>query len=208
MIWIYNIEQHQGIHCGAYRNEDNIKYFIITKDSGDRNQYIEFLNSVTGLIGFNNISFDYQLLDIILSNQQVFNNTLNVFLNTAKQKILSNCNDFPIVKEPYKIPQLDLAIINNLQHFNIQKLANQLNIDIDIITENDIFDEKYIIDCTIQRNSIIFALYKESRREIDKRKSLCKKYNVNCINYDYQQMNKLENKYNDTKTDTNQLKLF
>ena len=74
MIWIYDIEQYPNMHMCIFRHRDTdeVREFIIWAGEGKEfnqvKEYQEFLRTeVKGMIGYNNIGYDYHLIDAILT---------------------------------------------------------------------------------------------------------------------------------------------
>ena len=72
-LWVYDIETIQG--CFTYTavntvTDETVQY-VIHKDRDDRDALRMHLNSVKGLIGFNNIGFDYPVIHEFLTTTYI-----------------------------------------------------------------------------------------------------------------------------------------
>jgi len=70
-IWIYDLEQLPNFHSGTFMDRDNpenVRVYVIHDSRNDIEEYSKFLlEEVNGLIGFNNINYDYPLLHFLMA---------------------------------------------------------------------------------------------------------------------------------------------
>ena len=107
-IWFYDLETLEDIFTATFmhRDRDETRQFVISKSKDERIQLLKFLQEeVTGLIGYNCLHFDAQVLEFIFRNSDV---TVQEIRNYA-EIITSNNDRRPDVPEwKLKIPHLDL----------------------------------------------------------------------------------------------------
>jgi len=122
-IEVYDIEQFPNIHTYVGINRDSgasssPSIFEISERINELGAYIKHLEGLDGMIGFNNISYDYPLIHYILTNKEVLLklkwDAVNDLLYKESQKIIntewSSVNNWDVI-----IPQLDLFLI---KHYN------------------------------------------------------------------------------------------
>lgn len=120
-IDIYDIEQYINLHTytGISKDGNNtVTVFEISERKNDIKEYIKYLRGLSGMIGFNNISYDYPMLHYILINENLLitlnSNEVNELLYIESQRIItaewSSIAEWEVI-----IPQLDLFLI---KHYN------------------------------------------------------------------------------------------
>lgn len=212
LIWIYDLEQFANFHCATFYNIPNnlYKQFVIHKSRNDVEKYYYFLmQEVDGLIGFNNLEYDYPLLHYFIYNAVRYISTKtdpdkinedlfiksNVILNTHKETI------------PYwkiLIRQLDLRKVhhfdNKAKMANLKQLGIAMNYpdieDLPFEPEHMITDEEVpkVLSYNLKDIGITKMLYDYTRGLTDhpeyKGKDMIKlrldikrKYKIPCDNY-------------------------
>ncbi|MFW5891049.1 MAG: hypothetical protein ACOCUI_02420, partial [bacterium] len=70
MVWIYDIEIYINYFSAIFKNPETkeIKKFVIFNEKNDLSDLLEFIEN-KWLIGYNNYSFDNQLLGFLYYNQ-------------------------------------------------------------------------------------------------------------------------------------------
>lgn len=70
---VYDIEQLSNFHSCTFCeiNTNNITVFVIHEKRNDIIEYILYLESLTLMIGFNNVAYDYPMIHYILLNKQL-----------------------------------------------------------------------------------------------------------------------------------------
>jgi hypothetical protein len=201
-IEIYDIEQFPNLHTYTGINKDNgVKsdpvVFEISERKNEIKEYVKHLLNLSGMIGFNNIAYDYPMIHYILKNKKKLFLldfiSINKLLYNESQRIIdaefSSISEWEVI-----IPQLDLFKIH---HFNNKAKSASLK-DIAINIRHDkIQDLPYKFNSTININQIdsvikynlndviiTFKLYELSKDKINLRLKLSSKFNINIINAD------------------------
>ncbi len=201
-IWIYDFEVFLGFHCATFMHKDTkeIQQFVIHNSRNDFANYIKFLqNDVGGLVGFNNINYDYPILHYILTelaNSEIIHNNIKLLTHliyTKSSELINNEDKFKGIPEwQWLIPQLDLYRINHFD--NKAKRTSLKDVEIEIQFPNVIscpFDENHIVmDDEVQQilnynlNDVeaTYEFYLLMKDEIQMRKDFSKEYSINLIN--------------------------
>jgi DNA polymerase elongation subunit (family B) len=124
MITIYDLETYKEIFVAVFKDLDgNIYKFEISRRKNELKSLISFCNQCKGMIGYNNLSFDYPILHMILTNKQIHKvsgKKLASMLYKKANEIISS--EYTRVKNPL-ILQADLYLI---WHFNNKAKATSL----------------------------------------------------------------------------------
>src|SRR6056297_128026 len=117
-VYIYDLEQFANFHSGVFYDINRKIYhtFVIHKDLDQRQKYLKFLKNCDGLIGFNNINYDYSLLHCFLKNPNISVRDLY----KQSQRIIKE--EYPAIRNPL-IKQLDLM---RIWHFNNTPMRNEV----------------------------------------------------------------------------------
>lgn len=106
-VYFYDIECFLNFWCCTFKSlNGEIKQFVLFEDKNEIPQLKEFLKTISGLIGYNNLSYDNPLLEFVVKND----NICDVY--NKSQEIIEA--EFPAIKVP-TINQLDLM---SIWHFN------------------------------------------------------------------------------------------
>ena len=72
LVDIYDIEQYPNFHsyAGIDKVSNRRSVFIIHSSKNDLKEYLNYLYKLKGMIGYNNLNYDYPLLHFILKNQK------------------------------------------------------------------------------------------------------------------------------------------
>jgi hypothetical protein len=198
-VWVYDLEQMFNFHCATFLNRDNpieLQQFVIHKSRNDFNEYIEFLETqVGGLIGFNNLNYDYPLIHYLLEEKDYFysNNaesTANKLYSRSQIIINSEYSEIPSWKT--LIPQLDLYRINHFDNTAKRTSLKGVEIAVNFHNVDDLpfkFDH-YVQDNEVQRildynlNDVMATehFYKMNIEKIEMRKELGKEYRIDLLN--------------------------
>ena len=172
--------------------------FVIHESRNESQDFIKYLHSVTGMIGFNNMGYDYPILHYFLndidffpiySDKQVASETTRL-LRVKSDEIIKSDNR-PTIWNP-NIPQLDLYLIH---HFNNRNRATSLkDIQFNMHWENvqgmpirhDAFikEEQIVSILEYNLNDVLstYEFFKLSIPKIEFRNQLNKKYKYNFNN--------------------------
>ena len=200
--WIYDLEVFLGFHCATFmhKNTKELRQFVIHNSRNDFSDYIKFLQTeVGGLIGFNNINYDYPILHLILtelSNSKIIHNNTNLLTHLIYSKsseLINNEDKFKGIPEwQWLIPQLDLYRINHFD--NKAKRTSLKDVEIEIQFPNVVscpFDEHHIVtddevqqilDYNLNDVEATFEFYLLMKDEIQMRKDFSKEYQINLMN--------------------------
>lgn len=186
-IWVYDLET-LNIFTATFldKNSDEIRTFVISADVDQRNELFLFLETeVSGLVGYNCINFDSQILEYLYRNPTA---TPNDIRNYAQ--IIVDGKDFPDVAEwRLKIPHLDLYKIHHFDNKNKRTSLKwcEFGLDLENIEdmpsdgEGDNWTEKVL---SYNLNDVIATkkLYEYTTPMIELRKQLSSMYNMNFMN--------------------------
>ena len=192
MIVVFDLEQFKNFHSCFAVNKDTGEefYFELSPYRDDRISYFEWLKTIKGMIGFNNLSYDYPLLDFFIRNNDIETQKLIKLMYIEGQRIINN--DYSEIKKPL-IRQLDLYRICHfdnkakitslkdiqfaLKWYKIQDLPFKFN---SILSKDECAEvEKYNRNDTLST----LAFYRELADKIELRKQLSKEYNIDCLNW-------------------------
>lgn len=185
MIWIYDIECFSNLFLVVFKNtsSEEVKTFLVHKEIDERKELFDFLKTVKGLVGYNNINYDMQLIEYIHRNPDF---TVQELRNYSDYVIKSDRLD--IQEWQFRIPNLDLYRIAGYDNKNKRTSLKWLEFSMDmeniedLPTEGNDWREMVIEYC---KNDVLSTerFYHTLRKEIDLRKKLRIKYNINCLNY-------------------------
>jgi len=187
-IYVYDLET-LNIFTATFidRDSNEIRIFVCTEDKNELPEMKEFLNNeVAGLVGFNCINFDAQILEFIYRNPDC--NALDI--RNYAMLITSHENQFPDVPEwKLRIPHLDLYKIHHFDNKNRRTSLKWCEYMMDLDDIEDMPSQgkgNNWLDKVLQYNlnDVIATkeLYIRSRDLVDLRKNLTKKYNLNLLN--------------------------
>lgn len=202
-VWFYDLEQFPNFHCGTYINRDDpteIRTFIIYEDIDQSREYYEFLTTeVAGLIGFNNLNYDYPLIHYFINVMRSLSNgigrisasnLINLLFNESYKIIQSEYSEIPV--KYTLIPQLDLFRIHHFDNKNkstslkeleiVMKFDNVMDIPLEPLEYVKLSDIDKIIEYNINDVRATAKFYTLSVDMIEMRKKLGKKYGLNLIN--------------------------
>ena len=200
-IWVYDIETLKNLFCYTALNIETEEVFqaVIWKDTNEIFELVEHLNSCRGLIGFNNISFDYPVIHYILENEDDWKygyfhgDELTEKIYTKAQEVIGD--EWSGVKDKYmKVPQLDLFRIwhynNKARMTSLKKLEIAMRYDNvqDMPYSNDteitsMEQVQEILDYNLNDVRATFDFYKKTREKLDLRRGLYQKYGLRCMNF-------------------------
>jgi len=197
MNYIYDLEQFKNFNLGLFKNGNNYISFIIHESKNQIKEYLTFLNECRlkniGMIGFNNLAYDYPLLHFMLENEKKLRNLsaneINKLLYEKSQSIIEQDNSS--IWNP-KIPQLDLYKISHFDNAARRTSLKHLQVAMNWHNVQDLPLEPYAMIDESQINDIVYyckndvdsteAYYEHCKKSIDLRKELRKDYVIG-LNY-------------------------
>jgi hypothetical protein len=198
---VFDIEQFHNFHSNFFYNIDTkeVDVFVIHTSRDERVKYFQYLvdcKEDTGLIGFNNIGYDYPLMHFILKNMRKL---LSVHVQEALEMLYAEGQriiqeEFTTIPEwKTEIKQLDLYRIH---HFNnVAKATSLKHLQMAMRWHNlqelpfhythNIKTEEISDVLKYNENDVMstYQFYLESIEEIKFRKRMSIIYGVNCMNY-------------------------
>lgn len=199
-IWIYDIEQMINFHSIVFidRDSDEKHYFVVHYLKNDIIQYMNFLKTrVKGLIGFNNLNYDYpvlhHLIDYCSSGKDLDGHVINKYLYQKSQEIV-NAQYSAIKEKDVYIPQIDLFKIHHFDNKakrtslkwieGVMKMDNVYDMPIHYTTEiHNLDDIKSILSYNLYDVKATKLLYQFTIPDIELRKNIIKEYKINALNF-------------------------
>lgn len=193
--WVYDLEQFSNCHTATFKGIDTgeIRVFVVHESRNDLIEYIHFLkNDVKGLIGFNNLNYDYPLLHYILTTPALLKSKdpANELYRKSQGIILQKYSS--IWDNKVLIPQLDLYKLN---HYDNKNKATSLKWVEFTLRWNNLQDLPYKHNHVVKVNELNQILkynlndveatemfYRYCKDQIDMRKELSRIYKTNLIN--------------------------
>jgi DNA polymerase elongation subunit (family B) len=189
MIKVYDIETFSN--CFTYTDYDpdtkEIKTFVISSFKDEQVEFRAYLDSIqkAGMVGFNNIFFDWPVTNYIWNSQHITAEKIYAFV----QELISSEER---KSTPQTIKQLDLFLLN---HYDNKARSTSLKALEVALGWNDVQDMPYSHTEKIDQNKLEFVLnynkndvlftakfYEMCTEKIDLRKQISKKYKLNVIN--------------------------
>lgn len=188
-VYVYDLET-LTVFTATFidRDSDEVRKFVIDDTIDERNQLFNFLdNEVSGLISYNGLTFDSQILEFMYRNPYCTVQEIREYATITIQQE----NRFVDVPEwKLRIPHLDVFKIN---HFDNKNRATSLKwcefgmdlpniIDMPSMGEGSNWTEQVL---HYNLNDVIATkkLYERTIPMIELRKQLMKLYNINCLNW-------------------------
>jgi len=202
-VWVYDLEQLENFHSATFVNRDDKKdhrVFYIHKSKDQRQELYDFLqDEVAGLIGFNNVNYDYPLLHYFIHLMDAYEG--NAALPVERFLEQMHYESQRIIKEEYSaiphwkvlIPQLDLFRIHHFDNKSKRTSLKAVEIAIqypnvqDMPFEHDHWVEDHevveILNYNMNDVQATLKFYWKSADMIELRKMLSKQYDLNLRNY-------------------------
>jgi hypothetical protein len=201
-LWVYDVETIASIFTYVAVNtitEETVEY-VIHKDKDDSIAFKKHLNSVKGLIGFNNIGFDYPVIHLFLTEHFVNAKKTVEALYEKAQDIINHqihgvgFNPHNIWESDMLIQQLDLFKIWHYNNKARMTSLKALEISMNFPNVMDMPIDHTSLDVTLKDipeileynlNDVMATLefYRRSDAKIQLRKDLKEKYGLKCLNY-------------------------
>lgn len=198
-VWVYDIETLSNCftYCAINKDTKEVKKYVIWKGKNDFIPFIEHLTQCRGMVGFNNLAFDYPVIhEMILNYKKLYNldgDKIAKWIYKKAQKIIESTWS-NVREEEVKIPQLDLFTI---WHFNNRaRITSLKKIEIAMDFENvqdmpihhsekiktqDQVNE--ILEYNMNDIDATLKFYELTQPKINLRRGLLKKYGLKCLNY-------------------------
>lgn len=197
--WVYDIETLKN--CFTYtavdKDSDQKVQFVIWKEQNDFIPFLQHLQSCRGMIGFNNINFDYPVIHYIIQNRtklvEKTGDQIAKLIYKKAQSIISQ--EYSAVREnEVIIPQLDLFRIwhydNRARMTGLKKLEIAMNFpnvqDMPYSHEHKVteqYEVEQILDYNLNDVEATKLFYTKTIDKLELRKGLLRKYRLNCLNY-------------------------
>lgn len=200
-IWVYDVETLSN--CFTYtameRDTKEVVQYTLWEDINELDEFLAHLDSVKGLIGFNNLSFDYPVLHFILNNRERFvygyptGGEIASEIYEKAQEIIED--EWSGIREKYiKIPQLDLF---RIWHYNNRARMTSLKKLQIAFRYHNVQDMPYkhyeeiknreqvqeILDYNLNDVDSTLDFYLKTIPKIELRKGLYQRYGLKCMNY-------------------------
>lgn len=190
MVYLYDLETYKEAFIAVFKNvkTKEVKIFEISERKTDIRELYDFVLTIHGLIGFNNLSFDWPVLRFVLQNKD----------NITSERIYKKAND--VIHSEYSILPSEATEINQLDlykiwHFDNKAKRTSLKWCEFFLNWPDIIDLPYKVDQKLTSSMIdeiihycindvnaTEELYKISKEKIKLRKILGKQYNLDLTN--------------------------
>ena len=125
--YVYDLETYPNLFCGVFNSEGQEQVFEISARKNNYDELMDFYSpeNIRYAIGFNNIKFDAQVMHYLQLNRAEFKNKLGSelckIIYEFVQRLIDKTNngEFPPYAEwHFKVPQIDLFLINHYDNKN------------------------------------------------------------------------------------------
>lgn len=194
MIVVYDIESLSNLFTITFYEIKTKKYqqFVIHESQNDLKKLVDYLKGVTGMIGYNNVDYDYRVIHPFITMPDYSQNgdeLARLIYYRSCQIVDEKIKDRPI---PI-IPQRDLF---RIWHFNskakrVSLKFLQINMGIENVQEmpfehTHMVSQNEIASILEYNKNDVYTTYRFYELSLDKiklRQSLSKKYNIDMGNY-------------------------
>jgi hypothetical protein len=187
-VWVYDLET-LDLFTATFidRDSDETRVFVISKDKDERESLFKFLKEeVSGLIGYNNVNFDGQVIEYLFRNP----NCTAQDIRRYAQIITSEENRRPDVPEwNFRIPQLDLfralSLSTKAKRVGLKWCEFMMDLEnIEDMPSQGIGENWEEMVLSYNLNDVIATkeLYNRFKHEIELRKAITLRDNVNVMN--------------------------
>lgn len=198
--YIYDVETFPNIFTCVIKNaqNDELRVFELSSRKNDLDKFIKTLKWLNKeqkvLVGYNNINFDYAVLQFIYKNAFKFE-----FLELIKQTfifandLIANNTIYKEDKQSIILKQLDLMKVHNFDYkatrvglkaleINMQMdNIEDLNFEVGVDISPELFDE--LIKYNTHDVQATHLFFKHSKEEVSFREELSLKYKEDMLNY-------------------------
>ncbi len=195
-VWAYDIETLFNCFTCTFKNRTTkeIRQFVVHEDLFQIEEFYNFLKErCGGLIGYNNVNFDYPVIHYIITNFKKLKNpktSANLIYQKAQETIKK---EFSAIHDDYVlIPQLDLFRIWHFDNKNkstslkdlefVMRMENVQEMPIEHYNHVNADDIPLILEYNLNDVDATLKFYELSRDKVDLRKTLTSKYKINLIN--------------------------
>jgi len=203
-VWVYDIEVFPNLftctfHCTESQDKKREFIFFGNGDySFTKSNFFIFLEEeVSGLVGFNNLAYDYPVLhNLLLKKKKILSGIRMEVLTrwiyfVSRSIIRAEFSQIP--EKEVLIPQLDLFTLHHLD--NKAKRSSLKSIQVSMGWPN-VMDCELPFDKPVLRSDILSIMeynvndvesteefYRRSSGKIELRKEFSKMYNIKCLNW-------------------------
>lgn len=211
---IYDIEVIQNFfsYTGLEPDKQQISQFVIHKSNNELGSFISHLNKLKGMIGYNNVGYDYQILQWLINeyNEHQFKELngeeISGMIYNRSQEVIQKSNNSPFNDIPeweFDIPQMDLYLLwgfnQKAKKTSLKWVEYMLDLDIEempikhyeLVSDSQI---KSILDYNTHDVMATYQLYKITKGDTDHtlykgvnkiqlRQDIEKEFGIKCINY-------------------------
>jgi hypothetical protein len=187
-VWVWDLET-LDVFTATFldRDSDETRIFVIDNELDDKEQMFEFLNNeVSGLIGFNSINFDAQILEYMYRHPNCTPGDIRRYAH-----IITSDNDRQLDVPEWRLrhKHLDLYRIHHFDNKNKRTGLKwcEFSMDLDNIEDMPSQGEgsnwlEMVLSYNLNDVIATKELYKRTINMIELRKKLTKLYNINLIN--------------------------
>lgn len=205
-LWVYDIETLKSLWTYTGKNVDTkeVVQFVIHKELDQREGLDAHLKICEGMIGFNNLDFDYPVIHTFLNNHLwespeemidlLYTKAQEIINGQAVSENFSRFSSTTIREKNVLIPQLDLY---KMWHFNnaarrTSLKALEISMNFPNVMEMEIhhgrddirLDEiPTILEYNLNDVEATYEFYLRSEEKIKLRRNLNKKYKLGCMNF-------------------------
>jgi len=197
-IYVYDLETLPKLFTATFmdRDSDEVRVFVLSNKRNDILALFEFLqNEVKGLIGYNCLTFDAQILEFLYRNPRATADQIRVYAN-----IITDNNEYrrPDVPEwKLRIPHLDLfrALSLSVKSKRTGLKWCEFMLDLDNIEDmpsqgsGDSWEEQ-VLDYNLNDVIATKALYNKHKKDVDLRIALTTREKINLMNSSEPDMSK------------------
>lgn len=196
-VEVYDIETF--INCFTYTGMDvetkQIKQFVIWKHLNQYDDLMEHIGKLKGMIGYNNLAFDYPVLHYMMNTDFYGCDAQEIAEAVYEEAQRLIKEEFSAIREQYvKIPQLDLMKIwhydNTAKMTSLKKLQvamrykNVQDMPLEHFENVETLEEvQNILDYNLNDVDSTYEFLKLTKKKLDLRKGVLKRYGVQCLNY-------------------------
>jgi hypothetical protein len=197
MRYIFDLETLKNTFTATFLNveDQSVSVFVIHQDRDDSQKLREFLGNCKELVGFNNVDFDYPILDYFLTKTLPKRpDTIARHLYNEAQRIIEakNAGEFVNIRNP-SIRQFDLFKIHHFdrpeRYTSLKYVAINLGFpniqDMPIShTEEITIDQiPLVLEYNLNDVLVTYEFYKKTLSKIELRDKLSDKYQVDMTNF-------------------------